>query len=84
MIFYYSISFLNTANTCIMSHKPYDNRCLLHNRKYHRQCKLLNIFSETCPEMHALTKMAKTPPKFVLQLVQDLMEPKPIVELHAF
>ena len=41
----YSISFLSTANTCIMSHKPYDNRYLLHNRKYHRQCKLLNIFS---------------------------------------
>ena len=60
----YSISFLNTANMCIMSHKPYDNRCLLHNRKYHRQCKLLNIFSETCPEMHALAKMAKIPPKF--------------------
>ena len=40
----YSISFLSTTNTCIMSHKPYDNRYLLHNRKYHRQCKLLNIF----------------------------------------
>ena len=59
----YSISFLSTANTCIMSHKPYDNRCLLPNRKYPRQCKLLNIFSETCPEMHALAKMAKIPPK---------------------
>ena len=60
----YSISFLSTTNTCIMSHKPYDNRCLLHNRTYHRQCKLLNIFSETCPEMQALAKIAKIPPKF--------------------
>ena len=60
----YSISFLSTTNTCIMSHKPYDNRYLLHNKKYHRQCKLLNIFLETCPEMHALAKMAKIPPKF--------------------
>ena len=47
-----------------MPHKPYENRYFLHNRKYQRQCMLLNIFLDTCPDIHALAKMAKIPPKF--------------------